>query len=543
MILRPYQHEAVNATLEALQTKQSALVVMATGLGKTVTFAEIARRVPGRVLVLAHREELIQQAASKIRMVTGENVDIEMASDRADMHIYRKSKIVVASVQSLHAKRIKRFKPEAFQWIITDEAHHAPAASYRRIYSHFPAAKHIGVTATPDRSDEKALGLIFECNPFTYDIHEAVLDGYLVPVKQQTVVIESLDLSGVHKVAGDFNARELSERLQYEETMLGIADALIKLAKWYKTIVFTVSKENCELCTEIINRYRPNAARFVHDGTPKDERRQILADYRAGLFQYLVNVGVFTEGFDEPSIEMVAVARPTQSRSLYSQMLGRGTRSLPGIIENIDDADARRNAIATSDKPALHVLDFSGNAGKHKLVTAADVLGGNYEDDIVEEAKEIIRKGGRSMDVDEAMQQAQHERAIERERKKYQLSQVRHEIKGEAEFTTRTVDAFDVLAISPWRKPAIGKDEPATAAQTSRLEQWGVNTKGLSKRQAQQLMGEMIRRRQSGLCTYKQAKVLKKYGYDADVSYEQARTTIDAIAANGWKRPREAAMA
>lgn len=287
MNLRSYQQDAIDATLEAFQTHRSALVVMPTGTGKTVLFSHLARRTQGRVMVIAHREELIRQAADKIKAVTGETCDIEMANDRADLHMYRRSKVVVASLQSLHHKRLKRFRPDDFELVIIDEAHHAVAKSYRRVLDHFSGSKLFGVTATPDRSDEKALGLIFECCPFSYNLTDAIADGYLVPIEQRAVVVESLDFSRVHTLAGDFNVRELSELMRYEENLHKIADPLIKLARRKKTIVFTADKAHCERLTEIVNRHRLNAARFVHDGTPKEERRKILADYRAGRFQYL----------------------------------------------------------------------------------------------------------------------------------------------------------------------------------------------------------------------------------------------------------------
>jgi superfamily II DNA or RNA helicase len=163
----------------------------------------------------------------------------------------------------------------------------------------------------------------------------------------------------------------------------GIAAPTIELTGDRKTLIFAASLAQAERLTEIINRHKPNSAKWVHGGTPKEERRSLFPAYTASEFQYLVNIGVTTEGFDEPGIEVVVMARPTKSRNLYAQMVGRGTRTLPGVIDYIEDPEDRKNAIHDSGKPSLEVIDFVGNAGQYKLITSADILGGRYDDEIV----------------------------------------------------------------------------------------------------------------------------------------------------------------
>jgi type I site-specific restriction endonuclease len=248
-----------------------------------------------------------------------------------------------------------------------------------------------------------------------------------------------------------------------------------------------------------------------------------------------LNVGVLTEGFDDPSIEMVAIARPTKSRSLYAQMIGRGTRPLPGTVDGLGTADERRNAIARSRKPRIEILDFVGNSGRHKLITTADVLGGQYDDEVVEAAKKKAEESGTGVDMSEALEEAQRE-AEERKRRE---AANRRKVFAKATYTTATVDPFDILDIQPERERGYDFVNPATEAQVAALTKMGLPTAGLSKRRASQLIGELIRRRSSGRCSFKQAQILTKYGYSGDVSFKEASAIIDSIAKNGWRRPQE----
>ena len=513
--------------------------------GKTVTFAHVINRRPGRALVIAHREELIHQACATIDRVTGEAPEVEMAQQRADGSFFRRSKAVVASKDSLHEKRLQRFRPEQFSTLVIDEAHHAVAATYCRIIDHFcqnPDLRVLGVTATPDRTDEQALGQVFESAAFVYEVLDAIDDGYLVPVQQRIVHVETLDFTNVHTLAGDFNQRELSELMEYEKNLHGVADVVLKLSRWNRTLVFAASVKHADRLAEILNRHRTGCARIVHGNTDKDERKQVLQDYSAGKFQYLCNCGVFTEGFDAPEIGMVAIARPTKSRSLYAQMIGRGTRPLPGVIDglDIDTPEERKAAIARSRKSKVEILDFEGNSGQHKLVTTADVLGGAYDDAVVARAAGIVaRANGVSMDMVHALKEAAKAEHEEHEAKRRELASRRAPLVGRAEFSTQVIDAFDVLAIEPARKRGWDRDEPPSEQQVGLLQKFGVPTNGLTKRVASQLIGECIERRKRGQCTFKQAKVLKRHGYPMDVSFEEASKIIDVIF--GGRKREEAA--
>jgi superfamily II DNA or RNA helicase len=545
MQTRPYQAEALDGIRTQLEDNPSTLLVMATGTGKTVVFAHAAKEYMkwGRVMILAHRGELIYQAVNQLTTITGTEPDIEMA----DYHATRgsnRSQIVCSTIQSQIAGmngdgRMTKFNPNEFSLIIWDEAHHCAADSYKRVkgwYSQNTQIKHLGVTATPDRADEKALGQMFETVAYEYGILEAINDGFLVPIQQQAVYVDGLDFSGCRTTAGDLNGKDLATIMEQENVLHEIAAPTFELTQDRKTLVFTASLAHAERLTEILNRHRADSAKWVHGGTPKDERAVMFREYAEGRFQYLVNVGVATEGFDDPGIEVVVMARPTKSRSLYAQMCGRGTRTLPGTIDGIQDATARRSAIALSGKPVLDVLDFVGNSGRHRLITTADILGGDYNDDVVERAKKKIAESGEACSVLDELEAAQKELEAEAVSANEKLR--RERIIARAKYSTAKVNPFNVLDLEPVREKGWHQGRGPTDGQLACLEKMGVDTAGLSFTHASQLIGTVIKNREKGICTYKQAKTLAKFNYDPkDITFKQAHDLIDAIAANGWRRP------
>lgn len=538
--LRPYQTRADEAIEEAIAANHSTLLVLPTGCGKTVVMAHNIRRVSGRCLVLAHREELVHQAAAAIAAINGEPCDIEMAEARADCHgLLGRAKVVVASKDTLRGRRLERFTCDTFRRIYTDEAHHAIADSYRRIYDHFFMAQHVGVTATPDRKDEAALGRVFKSVAMVYEITDAIADGYLVPIRQRLAHLEGLDLSGVGTRAGDLNGDELAAVMTYERPLHGLVSAVLEHAADRRTLIFTSSLAHAERACEIFNRHRPGCARWVSGNTPKDERRATLADYRQGRFQFMCNVGVFTEGFDEPGIGLVVMGRPTKSRSLYAQMIGRGTRPLPGLVDREGyGAEERRAAIAASAKPYLEVMDFAGNCGQHKLISSADILGGNYSEQAIERAASKCRAGG-SLDMAQALKDSEAELRDERELLRQEAARKRMAIFGTAKVTFTEVDAFDVFDMAPRREYAWDKNEPASEKQLAFLERCKVPTAGLNKRKANQLIGEIIERRRKKLSSYGQNVVLARYGYPADLPYAKAARLIAEINRHGGAPPAE----
>ncbi len=546
--LRPYQQQAVDAIFNEWKTSQSTLLVLPTGTGKTVVFAECIRRNDnGRSIVLAHREELIDQAARKIKHVARCKVGVEMADRWSDEYITR-PEVVVSSIQTQiagnnGAGRMTRFDPHGFGLCVVDEAHHAPAASYRKVLAHYrqnELLRVLGVTATPDRADEKSLGQVFGTAAFAYELDTAIDDGWLVPVMQTTVHVESLNIANVRPVGNDLNQAQLAEILREERNVHGVVWPLIKMCGERKTLVFAAGCEQAELICDALNRHKPDCARFVYADTPTDERRKIFSDYARRKFQFLCNVGIATEGFDDPTIEIVAIARPTKSRALYAQMIGRGTRTLPGLVDGLGQPIERRSAIASSYKPRLEVIDFVGNAGRHKLVCAADVLGGKYGDEVIARATAAIAAKRDGADVKSELESAQ--RAIREEREKKRQEQLdakrrmllhRKDWALSVEFRTRRIDPFDAFDLEPDLVRGWNAGRVPTPKMRECLVRFGMReneVEGLNYTQAHQLIGTMIDRRKRGLCTYRQGLWLARNGIDpAAVRFKDASTMIDEI--------------
>lgn len=548
MKLRSYQQKAVDAVFAEWKEHPATLVVLPTGCGKTVVFAHVIHRLRRRAMVIAHREELIHQAAAKIEAVTGVRPEIEMNVQRADSHFFAKSKCVVASIQTLLAQdgaRLKKFRPGDFDLII-DEAHHAVAGGYRTVIDHFQQDKDtriLGVTATPDRADEQAMGKVFGSCAFEYNILDAIDDGWLVPVLQVRPVIHKLDYSSVRTTAGDLNGADLANVMASEEVLQQIVSTTVQELKWRRSIMFAppgFSKSEgwrvSEKMAEIFERHRAGCVRLVSQDTPTETRKQILRDFSDKKFQVLLNVGVFTEGFDEPGIEMVGCARATESRSLYAQMIGRGTRPLPGVVDGLETDAERKAAIAASDKPHVIILDFAGVSGKHKLITATDVLSGNYDEKVVAKAEAAAAKDGQVKDVRERLEEAKKEIDAEDEAKKEAERARRRSIVGKASYSMKVVDPFDIFDIAPTTEHGWDREIPASDAQVALLQKQGIKTEGLSKKRAHQLIGEVMRRWDHGECSFRQAKILAARGFETKgVTHAKAKEIIDGIAKReGW---------
>jgi superfamily II DNA or RNA helicase len=547
MILRPYQSAASDAIFKEWLDNDSTLVVMPTGGGKTILFADVIRRVfPRRALVIAHREELIFQARDKIERVTGLKADVEMGEYRAEGGLFGMARVVVSTIQTQCSGgdgggRMAKFDPSQFGLLIIDEAHHATSPSYRRVIDYYrsnQALKVLGVTATPDRADEEALGQVFQSVAFDYEVLDAIHDGWLVPIEQQMVHVEGLDYSSIRTTAGDLNGGDLAAVLEAEKNLQQMASASVSIIGNRRALVFTASVKAAEMTAEIFNRHREGMATWVCGETDREERRRRLADFAAGKWQVVCNCGVLTEGFDDPGVEVIIMGRPTKSRSLYSQMVGRSTRPLPGVVDGPETPEARRAAIAASAKPSCLVVDFVGNAGKHKLVTSADILGGKVSEEALERAVKRVSAAGGPVNMTEALDEAEAEL---REQKRLAEAARRAGLVATARFTTQSVDPFDVLHLDPVKPRGWDAGRQLTEKQRSLLAKQGINPDRISFAEGRRLIAEIFRRWDGKLCSFKQAKVLRKYGYDTQVSFAEASGIIDGLARNGWRRvPAEA---
>ncbi len=438
---------------------------------------------------------------------------------------------------------MSKFEPSQFGLLIIDEAHHATSPSYRRVIDYYrtnPALKVLGVTATPDRADEEALGQVFQSVAFDYEVLDAIHDGWLVPIEQQMVHVEGLDYSSIRTTAGDLNGGDLAAVMEAEKNLQQMASASVAIIGARRALVFTASVKAAEMTAEILNRHRSGMAEWVCGETEREQRRRVLAAFAAGKVQVVCNCGVLTEGFDDPGVEVVIMGRPTKSRALYSQMVGRSTRPLPGLVDGPETAEARKAAIAASAKPSCLVVDFVGNAGKHKLITSADILGGNVSEEAVDLAVTRARKAGGPVNMSEALDEAEEELKAQ---KRLAEAARRARLVATARFTTRAVDPFDVLHLDPVKPRGWDAGRELTEKQRALLARQGINPEKISFSEGRQLIAEIFRRWDGKLCSFKQAKVLRKYGYDTEMSFAEASATIDALARNGWRRSAVAAAA
>ncbi len=336
--LRPYQRECIDK-INSLESG-SHLVAVATGLGKTVIFSHINRR--GRVLILSHRDELVHQPQKYYDCSFG----VEKAAEHSNGE-----EVVSASVQSL-VRRLDKFNPNDFDMIITDEAHHAAAPSYKKIYGYFKPRLHIGFTATPKRGDKVRLNDVFDDIIFSRDLKWGIENGYLSDINCLRVDL-GYDLSSVKKKNGDFDTKQLALSVNRPELNERAAQAYRELAVG-QTLIFAADVAHANALSQLID-----GSVVVTGKTPADERKRIIKDFTERKIPCIINCMVFTEGTDMPLIETVIAARPTVNASLYTQMVGRGLRLYKG-------------------KKYLTLIDCVGASGKNKLCTAPTLLGLDY---------------------------------------------------------------------------------------------------------------------------------------------------------------------
>jgi len=515
--LRPYQQEAREAVHASWKNHQATLLVLPTGTGKTYVAATIVhdRKDDGRILWLAHRGELLDQAAETLAERVGLAANVEKAELRAprEMDLWGARPVVVASVPTMRGRRLKDWDPTSFATIVVDEAHHAPAKTYRDIVAHFSSAKVLGLTATPDRGDGVAMGGVFSDVAFKYDMRQAIREGYLCGIQQTEVQCADLDISDVTTVAGDLNQGQLQQALIDGGVLHQTAAPLVELAGRRQTLVFTAGVAQAHALADVIAGYlgNPDLVKALDGTTDKETRRALIADFRSGKIQFLLNCAVLTEGFDAPETACIAVARPTKSRALYAQMIGRGTR----IKEDGGDC---------------LILDFTGNSGRHRLVTPLDILAGKpLDDDVLEDALGMCADGRPS---EEALLAAE-QRKREREEAAVEARRRAQKIKAKVAYSTRNVDPFDFLGV---KRDSGGA--PASEKQLRFLRNMGVDIEeGAGRFECSKMIDRLQRRRAKSLCSYKQARLLARHGLPDDMSFDDARSAIDAIANNNWKTP------
>lgn len=515
MNLRPYQEDAVSAIqAEWKNGINKTLLVLPTGTGKTVVFCSVTEQQVKngeRVLILAHRAELLDQAADKLRRTTGLNAALEKAESSCLYSWYR---VTVGSVQTLmRESRLSRFAPDYFGTIIIDEAHHVLADSYQRILKHFSGAKVLGVTATPDRGDMRNLGTVFESLAYEYTLPKAIKDGYLCPIKAQTIPLK-LDLTGVGIQSGDFKAGDLGTAL--DPYLVQIAQEMKNYCLGRKTVVFLPLVKTSQKFRDILNA---NGFQAAEVNGNSDDRAEVLEAFDKGEYNVLCNSMLLTEGWDCPTVDCVVVLRPTKIRSLYAQMVGRGTRLAPGKTE-------------------LLLLDFLWHTERHELCHPASLICENAE--VAKKMTENIEAAGCPVDIAEAEEIAQSDVVAQREEAlAKQLSEMRtrkRKLVDPLQFEM-SIQAEDLAGYVPAFGWEMG---PPSDAQKRSLEKAGIFPDEIENAgKAKLLLDRIAKRRQEGLATPKQIRFLegKRFEHVGTWTFEAARKLIDRIAANGWRVP------
>lgn len=518
MKLRPYQEEARTAIQQEWENgRKKTLLVLPTGCGKTIVFSKVIEdrvRLGERVLVLAHRGELLDQASEKLEKSTGLKTALEKAENTSLGSFFR---VVVGSVQTMQReKRLSKFPPNYFDTIIIDEAHHAISNGYQFVLKHFEDSKVLGVTATPDRGDMKNLGSYFESLAYEYTLPEAIKSGFLSPIKALTIPLQ-LDLTSVAQQAGDFSTKDLGTAL--DPYLHQIADEMVKHCSNRKSVVFLPLVKTSKKFRDILNEKGMKAAEV--NGESKD-RAEVLEDFENDKYNVLCNSMLLTEGWDCPSVDCIVVLRPTKVRSLYSQMVGRGTRLFPG-------------------KEELLLLDFLWHVERHELCHPAHLIAGS--DDVAKKMTENIEEAGLdglAVDIEQAEVQAEKDVIAEREEAlAKQLAEMRKRKQRlvdplQFEMSIQDEDLSSYVPSFGWEMG------PPSEQQVTALEKLGIMPDAIDNAgKASLMLDRLQKRKEAGLATPKQIRLLEQRGFKnvGTWPFEGASKMINRIAANGWRLP------
>lgn len=527
MILRGYQRECRDAVEKTLERDHGTLMVMATGLGKTIVFGHVAHayvKRGQRVLLLAHRTELLEQGAQKLRRITGDWVDVEQADKWADAPRLSddRAQIIVSTVQTLAGgwggrssgkKRFQRFNWKEFGLVIRDEAHHVATKSDLAICNHIraenPDVRFLGPTATPDRHDNRSLDCLFDSCAYRYEAWEAIEHGWLVPPRALAAVIHEVNLDAIEVKNRKFNDGQLDDEMM--KNAAGVARAAMDYSEGRKTLVFCAGVASAQATCDALNStaFAPGQARIITGKTPDEDRAAIWSAYRMNEFRFLVNVAVATEGVDLPDVQCIVCAKPTLSRVVYSQQIGRGLRPLDGLLDDLGEdhptiegllprpsnADAaRRERIAQSAKPDCLIVDIVGNTSRHDIITAAHALAGDRFD------AELLDEAGK---IDGDVREAVHKAKLQREeRNRIRAEKAAREAERVAEWNRRnpqvSMTAHDVAmgrgGGAVWR--GAPGDKVPSEKQLKILRMAGVDRDGLSYSHIKAIIGVVFREKE-----------------------------------------------
>ena len=523
MELRPYQKEATAAVFHEWQEgRGKTLLIQATGTGKTVVFSNIVQQFlnnqKGRALILAHRDELLQQASDKLQAVTGIVPQFEKAQFTA---VDSDADVVIGSVQTLtQDRRLNAYPVNAFDLIVVDEAHHCLSESYQKVLGYFNGAHVLGVTATPDRADKKDMLSYFDSVAYEYSMLQGVRDGYLSPLKALMIPL-NIDISSVKVSCGDYVASDLGNAL--EPYLEQIAEEMTKYCMKRKTVVFmplvAISQSFCELLNK-------KGFRAVEVNGQSEDRKERLQAFEDGKYNVIVNSMLLVEGWDCPSVDCLVNLRPTKSRALYTQIVGRILRLSP----------------ETGKKDAL-ILDFLWMTQKLSLcrpscIVAKDEAHAKKIDEMVENAALLDDE---SVDILDAEEQA--EKDIIQERKEALAKELQAQRRKKAKLVDPLQFVFSINEnLDDYEPEAKWEFEKPSPKQLALLEKFNINPDDIDTRgKATRLIDVLMRRANEGLSTAKQIRLLERYGFNEVGTWtkQEAGDMITRISENRWMVPFE----
>jgi len=501
MELRKYQKEAMEAIRTGWSQFRRQLLVLPTGTGKTIVFSHLAKQeaeAGKRVMVLAHRSELLEQAQNQLLQAAGLHSSLEKASSQAHDSLLP---VIVASVQTLSDKRLQRWDPNTIDLIIIDEAHHCLADSYQRILDHFGNSRVLGVTATPDRGDKKALADIFENIAYEYPFRTAIKEEFLCPISARLLPI-SVDLGNVRVTAGDYNPKDIDVGIRPH--LEAVADAVAEHGWKRKSLIFLPLIATSELFTRLLCDRGIGALHI--DGKSKDRAEILEWFHRMDGGSALCNSSLLLEGYDQPDIDCIVCLRPTKVRSLYAQIVGRGTRISPG-------------------KENLLILDFLWQTTRHDLCVPASLVAKD-----IKEAQEIMEKftvEDGEVDLLDAERDAKADReqalakalAASERRKKRVINPL------EWSLCLHDDALMEYVPLMAWEKA------PASEKQLSAIRKFGIDaTMVTCKGHASMIIDRLFARAKQKLATVKQVIFLRKLGVDGSLlTMKEASVRIDEV--------------
>ncbi len=519
--LRPYQRESVESVIIGWEEKDvtAQLLCLATGCGKTPLIAALARieiERDGRVLVLAHTDELIDQALQKIERFG----KIKGAKEKASNYAGRYAKCVVGSVQTMSGEiRLKMWPSNHFTLILVDECHRSLSPSYQKILNKFRAggARIVGVTATADRGDKRSLGEFYQRIAFDYSILHAVRDGWLIRPIVKTLPLQ-LDVSGVgvkKTAAGtDFDQGAIAEKLK---PLLGaIATQVVAASPGKIRMFFMPSVETAQMMSDSLNAVGSSSEWISGD---REERRQIVADFKRGKYENLANMAVLTEGFDYDKVSVIVCLRPTKIRALFVQIVGRACRPLDEIVAGLNSADnaaIRHRIIRESSKPHYTILDFLWLHEKHEMVKPAS---------LVTERDEVKKRMAADGDLMEMEERAERDVLADLEKK---IRENQHKESQTLDPLAIASELCDVELADYAPETQLDAAEP-TPMQLGKLRANGIDSTKIKYRgHATKLIMRIVQRQAEGLSTIRQMNFFKTLGIDVSLmKREDAQRMMD----------------